>query len=113
MMIRLKLKFCPNQANPARTSGKGVYRVVRSYEAAHSKLPSIAVLHYYEGGWDRFLYMTADRHYKPGSRVNPLKIALAAVERHLDAYTQAYGRIVRPGGNTGRAIHTIKWPPSR
>jgi hypothetical protein len=80
MTLRLKLKFYPNQANPARVSGRGVWRVVRSYEAQETKLPPICTIENVGAETHtRYLYMTADRLYKSGSRVDPLKVALAVL----------------------------------
>jgi hypothetical protein len=71
-MIYVALTFHPNQKNPARESGYGVYRVVGRFTGSGRDKPiDLSV------GGDR-LILHADRAYKIGSRVDPLKIALAA-----------------------------------
>lgn len=73
MTAMVLLSFHPEHKNPARGDGRGVYRVVDSWDAETADLaePLIRV-------WQRFLRMRAPRRYKRGSRVDPLKIALAA-----------------------------------
>ncbi|MBF6571702.1 MAG: hypothetical protein IVW54_22915 [Candidatus Binataceae bacterium] len=63
------LTFHPRQKNPARKSGRGVYRVVACWRMpGHGQRPVCR-----EG---RVLYVEADRVYQQGSRVDPLRLAL-------------------------------------
>ena len=68
-MIYVALTFRPNQKNPARASGRGVWRVADSgtWPDVQAMCPSVV------GDW---LFIGADREYKPGSRVDPAKLAL-------------------------------------
>jgi hypothetical protein len=70
-MIYVALTFHPKQKNPARESGLGVYRVSDCWERYFGNDESIRVV-------DGELVMPAARRYIYGSRVDPLKIALAA-----------------------------------
>lgn len=71
-MIYVALTFHPNQKNPARENGSGVYRVSACWqERLEGTFPVMRVS-------DNELVMKADRVYKVGSRVDPAKIALAA-----------------------------------
>lgn len=69
-MIRVALRFYPNQTNPARPTGKGVYRVVECFP---SEEKGITV-----NPFSGLMYMPADRAYLRRSRVDPLKLALRA-----------------------------------
>lgn len=74
MNIQLALQFYPNQANPARADGRGVYRVKACIE-----VPScvrIAGLVYTHPRARPLLWLFAARPYKVGSRVDPLRVAL-------------------------------------
>jgi len=77
------LTFHPNQVNPARPSGRGVYRVHhsgRNFGTVTS--PCARPLRMDEGEpWINMLYLTADREYKVRSRVDPKKIALAVLSQ--------------------------------
>jgi hypothetical protein len=70
-MIYVALTFHPNQKNPARADGHGVYRVFDCRR--FSREPLMWVNNYI-----RVLWLRTTREYKIGSRVDPLKIALAA-----------------------------------
>lgn len=73
MNIRVALQFYPNQANPARPSGKGVYRVAKCW---HTGNPNpIRVFPAPKRDCNR-LYMQVSREFKPGSRIDPVKAAL-------------------------------------
>jgi hypothetical protein len=74
-MLGVSLKFHPNQANPARQSGRGVYRVheCRDWWTPIYR-PTVI-----DAAAGRLLVMRADRPYKKGSRVDPKKIALAVL----------------------------------
>lgn len=74
-MIYVALTFHPNQKNPARESGYGVYRVVDSWYDGQALWPEFRqTVRVYQ----QLLLLHASRLYKRGSRVDPLKIALAA-----------------------------------
>lgn len=72
---QLKLEYKPNQKNPAHTSGKGVWRVVRSYRTMH-RSPRVQVFPASTQMPDgpKYLYINAEREYKKGSRVDPRKV---------------------------------------
>jgi hypothetical protein len=69
------LQFYPNQKNPARASGRGVYRVVAC--SPHDLLGTDILVSMPA----RHLWMNSTRAFKPGSRVDPLKIALDAARK--------------------------------
>lgn len=88
MFHRVSLKFHPNQANPARASGRGLWRVV--YSQVMEKPASIRTGHYcVNGRITPLLRMPADRAYKSGSRVDPLKIALAVLKTSTNVLKNA------------------------
>lgn len=70
------LKFYPNQKNPARASGRGVYRVEIPLLAWIPEDPAIGVERLGPG---KTLVIRTTTHVKRGSRVDPLKLALAGV----------------------------------
>jgi hypothetical protein len=75
MSVRLMLQFYPNQANPARASGRGVYRVYScGYVLPRLTAPLVHVQHY--PGRRSLLEVLAARGYKVGSRVDPVRVAL-------------------------------------
>lgn len=83
-MIYVALTFHPNQKNPARASGFGTYRVADCWREPDDAATRIFFGHrkaivYADG----MLVLQAPRAYQHGSRVDPLKIALAA--RHGNA----------------------------
>jgi len=74
-MNALHLQFCPNQKNPARQSGKGVYRVVG---CVPSKVEvAIRALHDPVSGGS-ILQVPCSRMLKRGSRVDPARTAIEA-----------------------------------
>ena len=74
------LQFYPNQKNPARASGRGVYRVV-AYALTNGVEPAITVAPAPSVGRHPTLYLRTQRGFKHGSRVDPLKIALDAARK--------------------------------
>lgn len=71
---RVFLRFFPNQANPKRPNGRGNYRVVGVTKAAGRE--GVNVLH--TGAPEkRVMCLSTSRQVKVGSRVDPLKLALA------------------------------------
>jgi hypothetical protein len=69
------LRFHPNQRNPARKSGYGVYRVAGWLPRALHDVYVEAMGPVYR---ENALIVRTDRVYKKGSRVDPLKILLAS-----------------------------------
>jgi hypothetical protein len=74
-VIQASLVYYPNQANPARAGGKGVWRVKFCSHVANPlkirvdyKSPHMLS--------QRFLRLMVAREYKPNSRVDPRKLAL-------------------------------------
>lgn len=75
MTTYVALSFHPTHKNPARANGRGVYRVMDCWVDGRLRSPD----------WQKpirvcqeLLILHATRPYKRGSRVDPLKIALAA-----------------------------------
>lgn len=77
MKTQVALKFYPNQKNPARSGGKGVWRVDGHVLYSESE-PAIEIRSDVGETPGRRLLVIARRFYKHGSRVDPLRIALAA-----------------------------------
>ena len=75
VMIRAGLTFHPNQKNPARKSGRGVWRVASCWRSPaifrHARPPRVL---------DGYLFVDADRIYKIGSRVDPKALALRGLK---------------------------------
>lgn len=65
-MSAVVLKFYPNQSNPRRASGRGVWRVKRFFPHSPISLGFFIV--------GNALITRADREYKVGSRVDPRRI---------------------------------------
>ena len=70
--IQVSLRFYPRQANPARASGRGVYRVVC---CSHVGNPLKIRVDQRPDMGGPILRMMAEREFKVGSRVDPVKIA--------------------------------------
>lgn len=75
-MFNVCVRFKPNQKNPARASGRGVYRVVGCTPWPHAFTKLIRVGKQVGGP---FISIISTRALKVGSRVDPLRIAL---EKH-------------------------------
>jgi len=74
------LTFHPNQANPARPFGRGVYRVhhageIGNYASSYLR-PRMRLVQWDAGSevYTRMLYLPAKRLYKDGSRVDPCRV---------------------------------------
>jgi hypothetical protein len=67
---RVALTFHPNQANPSRPSGRGVWRVARCWPVSGPF--GIKVFPQDEG--HTRMYLDASRAYKVRSRVDPRKV---------------------------------------
>jgi len=68
-MYLTALAFYPNQANPARASGRGVWRVKACTEAAPADNPRVITV-------NRILILRTRRRFKEGSRIDPKKALL-------------------------------------
>jgi hypothetical protein len=71
--VQVKLAFHPNQANPARAGGRGVWRV-KFCSALPSFYSPVHVWGDREGS--KLLSLAVARVYKVNSRVDPKKLAL-------------------------------------
>jgi hypothetical protein len=71
---QVKLRFFPNQQNPQRFSGRGVWRVVASYPSRTLR-PRIQMFPATDlKGGGMYLYLNAHRQYLRRSRVDPRKV---------------------------------------
>lgn len=77
-MFQASIAFYPNQANPQRESGKGVYRVVACGEITAPLVATPRVDKLLPGR--KILTMIVDRLLKPKSRVDPVRLALARLK---------------------------------
>jgi hypothetical protein len=69
--LMIAARFYPNQANPARPSGRGVYRVVESYfYEGFGPAPRIRVTN---TNGRKCLRLRVTRIFKKGSRIDPAK----------------------------------------
>lgn len=77
MIRQVVLTFHPNQANPARAGGLGVWRVLTSLTVHPSmNVPPIRVAAPTLLAKNKTLRLLTAKAYKPRSRVDPEKLAL-------------------------------------
>lgn len=74
--IQASLVFKPNQKNPQRENGKGVWRVRFCFEVGNP-LKTRVQYHSPHVLSQKYLCLMVTREYKVGSRVDPVKLALA------------------------------------
>jgi tagatose-1,6-bisphosphate aldolase non-catalytic subunit AgaZ/GatZ len=71
-IFQVALVFYPSQKNPARPSGMGIYRVVSCWPVGIRCAARTAEMY-----GRRVLFIATSRKVKAGSRVDPLRLALA------------------------------------
>jgi hypothetical protein len=76
-LFQVALAFYPNQKNPSRPSGRGIWRVISCGEVS-VPLAAPRVQRLLPGR--QILVMLVDRMLKPRSRVDPVRLALARLQ---------------------------------